>query len=417
MEINLLDIVVCALQDNPKVVTKLDKVYARDKSDFDIFAQQHKLDIKDISNRIKVVILQKQPNDILLAIGDYYTAIKNNVKKGLRFQETIGSNVKPTDIVKNFALYKFFELLLNKWQDFNFYENKILALAYHDINKTKLKDFEPPFQLTMEKDANKRSLISAFCGSSQLYAYVYGLLLHSGMSMAEVEKIKLTPKDYKDITYEIAEVLEANHYYIVSDTKKHLDFSLQNPEDNPEQVYVMILIGTMIKVFTKLYQQKQKELDSVKPEEKVIFKEDLESKKKLVDKQQALNKLQIDYDKQRAKLEALTEDFNRMKEYVEIIEIIQAIEENQKEDNPGGRPVIPYGKGIVLFGGHPNYQKKIAEKYNWVKIIDPDEIHVDWNLVKNANLILINWKHLPHRQFYSLISIIREYNKRYQYVW
>lgn len=419
MEVNLLNIVILALQDNPRTVSKLEKIYEREKNSFDTPAKQLRLDITNPVNRIKIVILQKSEADILAAIGDIYTSVKNNVKKGLRFKKTVSPFTKPTDIIKLFAIHKFFELLMNKWQDFDLYEKQLLALAYHDINKTRLRDFEPSFQMSMVKDVTKRSMISAFCGSEQLYAYVYGLLLHSDMSMEEVERVKLTAKDYKDISYEMAELIEANNVLMSEPSVEKLDFNIKNiyGVENSFQACVLMMIGTIVKVFAKICHQHKEELKTVKPKETVVVKEDLESKKKLTDKQNALNKLQLAYDKQQKKLETALEELQQMKEYVDIIEKIQQLEEQQNETNPGAKPVIPYGKGIILFGGHPNYQKKMVEKYNWIRTVDPEDVRVDWNMVKNASLILINWKHLPHRQFYSLISVIREYKKEYQYVW
>lgn len=419
MEINLLDIIARVIQSNTKAVLKLERVYEREKSSLDAFAKQQRLDINDSVNKIKVVILQKSEADILAVIGDIYASVKNNVKKGLRFKETVNPLIKPTDIVKLFAIHKFFELLMNKWQDFDSYEKQLLALAYHDINKTRLRNFEPSFQMSMVKDVTKRSMISAFCGSEQLYSYVYGLLLHSDMSMEEVEHVRLTAKDYKDISYEIAELIEANNVLESKNTVKTLDFNIKDIycAESSLQACVLVLIGIIVKVFAKMHRQQKEELEAVKPEETVIVKEDLESKKRLVDKQNALNKLQLAYDRQQKKLDTVQEELRQMKEYVDIIEKIQELEEQQDETAPGAKPVIPYGKGIILFGGHPNYQKKMVEKYNWIRVVDPEDVRVDWNIVKNANLILINWKHLPHRQFYSLISVIREYKKEYQYVW
>ena len=418
MEVNLLDIVIIVLLENQKAASKLEKCYDREKSEFDIFAAEKRLDITKLDNKIKAVIMKKEASDILTAIGDCFTHVKNNVKKGLRFQETVNNSMKPTDIVKALAIYKFFELLLGKWQPFDDYEKYLAALAYHDINKTKLKDFEMTFGITMAKDATKRSMISAFCGSAQLYAYVYELLLHNGMSMEEAEKVKLTARDYKDIAYEIAELIEVNKQSDIKERQEDcLNFNMVSEQSDLEKSCTLILIGVLVKVLGKLYLQKKQELDNVKPEKEVIFKEDLESRKLLADKQRSLNQLQLDYDRQKARLAAATEELNTMKEYVDIVEKIQEMEEQQNEAGQSSKFGVPYQKGIVLFGGHPNFQHKFAEKYNWVKIIDPEEVRIDWNLVRNASLILINWKHLSHRQFYKLISVIREHKKEYKYVW
>lgn len=415
LEINLLDIVISVLLDNKKATSKLEKCYDREKSELDAFAKEKHLDITKVDNKLKTVIMKKEASDILTVIGDCFTQVKNNVKNGLRFKDTVNSSIKPTDIVKAFAIYKFFELLLNKWQPFDDYESYLAALAYHDINKTKLKDFEMTFGITMAEDATKRSIMSAFCGSAQLYTYVYELLLHNGMSMEETEKIKLTARDYKDVAYEIAELFEANKQ---SDIKGEdlLQFDMTDESSDLGKSCTLILIGILVKVFSKLYLQKKQELDNAKPEKEIIFKEDLESKKLLADKQRALNQLQLDYDKQKARLAAVTEELNSMKEYVDIVEKVQEMEEHQ-DNAENSRFTVPFQKGVILFGGHPNFQHKFAEKYSWVKIIDVEDVRVDWNLVKNASLVLINWRHLSHRQFYKLISVVREYKKEHRYVW
>lgn len=417
MEINLLDLVISVLQDNVKLLNKIEKYYDRSKTVFDDFAKEHRLDITKVSDRIKTVILLREEKDILSLIGDSFASVKNCIQKGLRYQQTVTKSIKPTDITKDFAIYKFFELLLDKWQDYDDYEKCLCALIYHDINKTRLKDFKPNFTLKMTKEADKRSMISAFSGASQLYSYVYELLLHDNMSMAEVEQVKLTAKDYRDITYEMAILIEVNKRVQRETQEGQLDFNLTDETQDMTQIYILILIGILVKVFMKLYLQKQQELKAVKPEKEIIYKEDLESKQLLSVKQEALNKLQLSYDKQQNKLAAVTEELQNMKEYVEIIEKIQEMEEQQRELNPNVKPVIPYQKGVILFGGHPNFQKKFAEKYGWVKIINADDIRIDWNLVKNASLVLINWKHLSHRQFYKLISVVRENKKELQYVW
>lgn len=418
MEVDLLDIIISTLQENPKVVEKLERCYDREKTDLDIFAKDHKLNTCDIKDKIKAIIMYKNAADILSMVGDFYPRIKSDVKKGLRFQQTVGKNVKPTNVVKMLAMYKFFELLLDKWQELDDYESLIVALAYHDINKTRLKNFEPDFQLTMISDINQRSMISAFCGSPQLYSYVYGLLLEDNLSMSLLEETKLSSKDYKDINYGIAELMQVNKLLKTTAVKEtYLDINLTDIQGDSKQVFILILVGVLVKTFSKIYLQKQEELANTKPEKEIIVKEDLESKRLLSEKQAALNKLQISHDKQKEKIKALSEELDNVKEYVGIIEKIQEMEETQSETAHSVKPTIPYGKGIVLFGGHPNYQRKFAEQYSWVKIIDTEDVHVDWNLVRNATLVLINWKHLSHRQFYKLISLVREHKIEYKYVW
>lgn len=419
MKVNMFNLLVTTLQSNPQVVKKFKRTFEKDKDRYSSFLKECHLDPESPTDQLSAIIMNKSEKELLDIFGEQYPTIKNNVKKKIRFQNTIkGKGLRPQEVLRLFVLYKFFELLMGSWQEPDDYENKIMALIYHNENKTKLQNFKQSFELKALMNADKRNFISGFCGSSELYAFVHGLLLQSGLSIDTVEKVKLTERDCKDISYGIAELFEVNKDYVPSE---HLEGRLSITEtdlmDNYEHAFFTILIGTVIKVFTKLYQQKEEELKNVKPVEKVVVKEVDNQSQKLAEKQKALNKLQVEYDRQQRKLETVTKHLKDITEYVNFLEQAREFEEKQQEEQPDAKPIIPWGDGVILFGGHPNYQANFAEKYPWVRIIKPDLTKLDRNMIKNAKTILINWKHLPHSQFYTLISVIREYNKEYQYVW
>lgn len=416
MEVNLLDLAIAAIAANTKAITKFKRYYNRNKERLDIFAKDRRFDITKTEDMIKTIIFAEERTDILSVIGDCFTIEMNKIKKGVRYQQTLKGNVNIYEVTKMFALYKFLELLTDNWQDYDDYENELVALVYHNVHKTKMKSIKPEDMYSFLPSVNKDDITKSMGNMLPFFSFIYDILLDSDIDHAKLHSGSLTTKEKNDIYQRIVEMIFTNTTKVFVDETTGL-FNLGHQEN---KYYCDILcalsqVGAILKFFAKMYHKKEQELISAQSKKEVIVKEDVTSKKLLKDKQDALNNLQIKYDKQQEKLATVSEELEQMKEYVEIVEKLQKMEEDQNSDQQNDL-IVPHGKGIVLFGGHPNYQRKFKERYNWVKVISAEEIHVDWNLVRNANLVLINWKHLTHRQFYKLISLIREHKKEYRYV-
>lgn len=406
VEVNVINLLLQTLGENPKAAKKITRAYKKEKGE----------DNKDITDQARFLIAEKTEQELLSLFGDCFAPIVQKVKTGIRFQQAYADTKSPvSEVIPSFVLYKFFELLLNKWKEPDTYEKELFALIYHNVNKTKLKDFERT--VFFKETSNIPCLSSLLCGSEELYAYIHELLLHGNTSIEEIDKLKFTKKELDDVAYEMAVMFDVNYNHPGTHRLKgRLSFDLTSFEECPEQSLYLIVVGCMCKVITKLMSQ-VKALSSTAPQKEVIIKEDTESKKLAQKKQEQLNKLQLQYDKQQAKLETVTADYNSLKDYVSFLEQAQNFVEKKQEENPLAKPVIPWDKkNTILFGGHPNFQAKFVERYPWVRVISPDD-KFDINIVKNADLVLINWRHLSHSQFYAFMPVIREYKKEYVYVW
>lgn len=416
MEVNLLDLAVIAIAANTKAVTKLKRYYNRNKERLNVFAKDKRLDITKTEDMVKTIILSEERTDILSVIGDCFSVMINNIKKGVRYQQTLRKNTNIYEITRMFALYKFLELLTDNWQDYDNYENELIALVYHNAHKTKMESIKPEDIYDFLPNVSKENIAKSMNNMLPFLSFVYDILLDSDINHTKLYNVSLTAREKNDIQQRIVEMIFTNTTKVFVNETTGL-FNLGNQENKYycDILCTLLQVGTILKLFAKMYHKKEQELISSQNHKEIIVKEDITSKKLLKDKQDALNSLQIQYDKQQEKLAAVSEELEQMKEYVDIVEKLQKMEEEQSSDQQNDL-IVPHGKGIVLFGGHPNYQRKFKERYNWVKVIPAEEIHVDWNLVRNANLVLINWKHLTHRQFYKLISLIREHKKEYRYV-
>lgn len=419
MEVNILNILIPVIMTNSKTVKKVTRAYQHLYPD--------KKDLPDIKEQVMTVISKKNEAELADILSDSFSPMISQVKADIRFRDFITKKrINPVTVVSNFVLYKTCELLLGKWKNPDIFENKLLGLIYHNIKKTKQADIENTIVLAHEDIFMTMPLLFCLSGSYELFAMLHDIFMRNDISFEEFGRLQLSVKDCKEISYEIAALLDANDQQKDSLPIDSFDRLLVNVKDltyksdkqHFQQAYYVSCIATLTKLFIKFFKQKLQEAEKTKPvEPKIIVKEDTETKELLKKKQNDLNKLQIQYDKQKKKIESLQEELNSVSDYVNFIEQAQNFIEKVKEEDGIKKPAIPEGKGVILFGGHPNYQNKMVQQYPWIQVVDPTKSKIDRNILINARCILINWKHLSHQQFYAIMPVIRKYKKEIIYVW
>lgn len=136
------------------------------------------------------------------------------------------------------------------------------------------------------------------------------------------------------------------------------------------------------------------------------------------EKQSQLNKLQLELDKANKKLAEAKEKYidakNALGDMQKVIEGMQKGDlkvSDIEEDAPASFP-----DGAVLFGGHPNWLRKFRLKYPGVKVYDADDMSFTTDVIRNAELILINVTHMSHKQYAPVIKAIRQYHKNVEYI-
>lgn len=149
-------------------------------------------------------------------------------------------------------------------------------------------------------------------------------------------------------------------------------------------------------------------------------------KAQLKQKQESLNKLQLDYDrlknKELAKLKAELEEKNRLlKELGDkncYLEEINSVLEDQLEENElaagdtssdaSANYPTKYIENhlkdlnIVIMGGHQIWQNRLKEIYPYFNYIDSDNVNFDINITRNADIIFFNTLHCSHTLFYRI---------------
>ena len=418
MEIDILNMLIPIISSNAKTVKKVTRAYQHLYPD--------KTTLPDIKDQITAVISKKTETELTDILADSFSPVMSYVKAGVSFQEFFTKRkLNPSSVISNFVLYKTCELLLDKWKEPDVFEKKLFGLMYHNVKKTKEPIVERSLSPTYNSMLSATPLLFGLGGSYELFAMLHDLFLRNDISFEDFGKISFSSKECREVSYEVAALLHTNHKQkeeLLNLYERLLlnvkGFSSESSKQELQQGYFAVCIAVLVKLFIKFFKQKLQEAEkAVTAKPTVIVKEDTATKALLEKKQEALNKLQIKYDKQQQKLETLQEELDSVNDYVNFIEQAQSFIEKVQEEDGLRKPVIPEGKGVVLFGGHPNYQNKISQQYPWVQIVDPNKSKVDRNVLINARYILINWKHLPHQQFYAIMPIIRKYKKEIVYVW
>ena len=150
-------------------------------------------------------------------------------------------------------------------------------------------------------------------------------------------------------------------------------------------------------------------------EEKARKKLEKEKDIRLADeKQKKLNHLQSNYEQLQQKYNDLEQEnafLNRiLRNQEESAAVNEGLEEPVAEN-------IDYPKGTVLFGGHPNWQKKFAAKYPNVKILDGSNPNFPDNVVSpKTPLVLLNSYHMSHTVFQRVKQLQQKMGWKIEYM-
>lgn len=123
----------------------------------------------------------------------------------------------------------------------------------------------------------------------------------------------------------------------------------------------------------------------------------------LNEKQNALNDLQLSFDRLRRQQDETAADLEKLGDYAETLEKqldAWADQELESEENY----TLPdfSDKKVIVMGGHANWQAKLHSHFSDFYFIPVDEFNFDTSVIKNADLIIFNFTHCSHKQFYRL---------------
>ena len=132
----------------------------------------------------------------------------------------------------------------------------------------------------------------------------------------------------------------------------------------------------------KLAQAKEKEKDKSLAEEK----------------QKQLNILQSKYEALQHKYDDVIEENKFLRSILEHEDEPQeeAAEENVTE------PTEKFPEDALLIGGHPNWQRKFAQRHPKVRILSGVDATFDENILRGNDVVLLNSRHMKHSVFYKV---------------
>ncbi len=135
-------------------------------------------------------------------------------------------------------------------------------------------------------------------------------------------------------------------------------------------------------------------------------------------KQQELNQMQLALDRERKKNAELKDKQHQLSGSIE--EMQKLLEDLGKPethvDDIASDEKYEFPENTILFGGHPNWQRKFRLLYPSVKVYDADDMGFSADVIRNANLILLNVTHMSHKQYSPVIKAARQYHKNVEYI-
>ena len=421
MKVNLVNRLISAMTSNSKTLSKIKKIYNKDADKYQEIIKNVNINIgTEEGLQLYSILLDNSEQQLFEIFKDLYPNIYKSVKDGIRFRNYMtNKNLRPSCVLDEFVVYKFFEYIMDSWQDPDYYENSLISLIYHNENRTHFKNSKPHFALLLGRSATTRDLINALCGCNELYAYMYDLFLHGGVPMELIEAVNISEKDYQDITMGLSELMQVNrNEQTIFKDNGRLVVDTKIAGDNVAQLYECTAIGVLIKVFCKLYKQKNKEIEDIKKDKevKIVYREDENSKKIAEQKQQALNNLQLRFEKLQREKEKLEEELQQYKEHIELLQRLEEDREKNKgqQTTCNNKTIIPFGEGVVLYGGSANYQKRFHDRYPHVRIIDHKTQKIDKQLIKNAKFVLMNVGCMSHPMYWALKKALNECNMKHK---
>jgi len=98
-------------------------------------------------------------------------------------------------------------------------------------------------------------------------------------------------------------------------------------------------------------------------------------------------------------------------ELIQLRDIIFNLEEHTEETKSDKEYIWPYrpNKTTVIIGGHETWVKNMREKIEGVNFVSREEL-VNPTVIRNADVVWLQVNAMPHKQYYSVMSICRKNN-------
>lgn len=117
-------------------------------------------------------------------------------------------------------------------------------------------------------------------------------------------------------------------------------------------------------------------------------------------RQEQLNEINLSYDKLKLTYEEIKRQQVSLQEENDILLKMLDAQESETPETEENYDITK--AKIVVIGGHENWQNKVAALGKNITIIKGSDADFDVNLLKSAEVVVVNWTYFSHKQFFRL---------------
>ncbi len=152
---------------------------------------------------------------------------------------------------------------------------------------------------------------------------------------------------------------------------------------------------------------------NVSKEHKLAQAKEKEKDKSLAEeKQKQLNYLQSKYETLQSKYDDVIEENKFLRSMLENEDNPQ----DAGEDDNSTELDIEFPEDAILFGGHPNWQRKFSKKHPKVRILSGVDPAFDESILRGSDVIMLNSRHMKHSVFYKVRRLQQRFGFKILYI-
>ena len=217
--------------------------------------------------------------------------------------------------------------------------------------------------------------------------------------------------------------LAQNTYEDETDDTKPLTVKDKIHRSEMDAFYIGMVVAKLARLYSEAREIGIEYMDAAdKYEEEVLqHRKDvlkMQDFEKLVNtKQEQLNLLQMEQDKLKKYCEEQQKENEFLQKLLKNIDkdIPSDIIEVAQEDDMDS--FVQYPDGAILFGGHPNWQQKFADRHPSVKIMSGVDPKSPDNVVSASTpMVLLNSSYMSHSVFYKLRRMKQKWGFQFEYL-
>ena len=135
------------------------------------------------------------------------------------------------------------------------------------------------------------------------------------------------------------------------------------------------------------------------------------------DRQDKLNALQLEHDREKKKNRELAEELAMKDDQIKILQNLlqeneaRSPEPDEDEATKAKKLELAKNKKAVVFGGPPNWQNEVKKKAPAFNMIATDNYNFEPKIIDKADVIIMKTDYMAHAQWYKVIERARKLKK------